>query len=190
MTISKRLRFEVLRRDNFTCRYCGLTAPDVHLRVDHVTPAVLGGPDDPTNLVTACEPCNSGKSSTTMDAPLVAEVEQKALLWARALEVAVQNRETELGNMRDLLDAFEGAWQERWDPAAPIGVGWQETVKRFVAYGLTYADLEDSVDIAYQAHLRQVDRWRYFCGICWNKAKGLRESAQALIDAGAVHHGA
>lgn len=64
MAVSKRLRYEVLRRDNHTCRYCGATAPDVPLRVDHVTPVALGGTDTPDNLVTACEPCNSGKSST------------------------------------------------------------------------------------------------------------------------------
>ncbi len=64
MAVSKRLRYEILRRDNHTCRYCGAAAPDVPLRVDHVTPVALGGSDKPENLVTSCEPCNSGKSST------------------------------------------------------------------------------------------------------------------------------
>lgn len=64
MAVSKRLRYEILRRDNHTCRYCGASAPDVPLRVDHVTPVALGGSDKPENLVTSCEPCNSGKSST------------------------------------------------------------------------------------------------------------------------------
>lgn len=58
MTVSKRIRFEVLRRDNYTCRYCGGSAPDVKLTVDHVMPVALG---DPTNLVTACKDCNAGK---------------------------------------------------------------------------------------------------------------------------------
>lgn len=64
MAVSKRLRYEILRRDNHTCRYCGASAPDVPLRVDHVTPVALGGTDEPSNLVTSCEPCNSGKTST------------------------------------------------------------------------------------------------------------------------------
>ncbi|MEJ7724319.1 MAG: hypothetical protein WKF64_08445 [Ilumatobacteraceae bacterium] len=34
--ISRRLRFEILRRDGHTCRYCGARAPDVPLTVDHV----------------------------------------------------------------------------------------------------------------------------------------------------------
>lgn len=37
MAVSKRLRYEILRRGNHTCRYCGASAPDVPLRVDHVT---------------------------------------------------------------------------------------------------------------------------------------------------------
>jgi hypothetical protein len=72
MAVSKRLRYEILRRDSYTCRYCGASAPDVPLRVDHVTPVALGGADHPSNLVTSCEDCNSGKSSTI--AGLVADV--------------------------------------------------------------------------------------------------------------------
>jgi hypothetical protein len=55
------LRFKVLSRDNYTCRYCGAKAPDVKLHVDHVIPKALGGRDRLDNLVTACEACNLGK---------------------------------------------------------------------------------------------------------------------------------
>lgn len=56
-----RLRFDVLARDRYTCRYCGRKAPDVELVVDHIVPVVKGGTNEPANLVTACEDCNSGK---------------------------------------------------------------------------------------------------------------------------------
>ena len=62
MTVSKALRFEVLRRDQFTCRYCGRTASEAKLHVDHVHPQTLGGKDTLDNLVTACEDCNIGKA--------------------------------------------------------------------------------------------------------------------------------
>lgn len=55
------LRFTVLRRDNYTCRYCGAKAPDVQLEVDHVVPASDGGSSTVDNLVTACLACNRGK---------------------------------------------------------------------------------------------------------------------------------
>lgn len=47
MSVTKRLRFEVLRRDGYKCRYCGLEASATELQVDHVTPVALGGSDQP-----------------------------------------------------------------------------------------------------------------------------------------------
>lgn len=59
--ISKKLRFEVFKRDHFTCQYCGRMAPDVVLEVDHVHPVADGGTNDIMNLITSCHDCNSGK---------------------------------------------------------------------------------------------------------------------------------
>jgi len=57
------LRYEILERDKFTCRYCGQYAPNVRLEVDHVVAFADGGTDDPENLVTSCYACNRGKSA-------------------------------------------------------------------------------------------------------------------------------
>jgi hypothetical protein len=62
--ISKKLRFDVLNRDGFKCRYCGQSAPDVVLHADHVIPVAKGGTNSPDNLVSACSSCNGGKSDT------------------------------------------------------------------------------------------------------------------------------
>lgn len=62
MSVSRRRRWLVLERDGFTCRYCGRSAPNVELEVDHVHPVAAGGSDDPDNLVTACYDCNRGKT--------------------------------------------------------------------------------------------------------------------------------
>lgn len=59
--LSKKQRFEVLKRDRFTCQYCGRQAPDVVLNVDHIKPVSKGGTNDITNLVTSCFDCNQGK---------------------------------------------------------------------------------------------------------------------------------
>jgi hypothetical protein len=61
LPISKKTRFEVLKRDNFTCRYCGAKAPDVVLEIDHVKPVAGGGCGCLSNLRTACIDCNRGK---------------------------------------------------------------------------------------------------------------------------------
>ncbi len=60
-TISKKLRFQVLRRDSFRCTYCGRGAPEVVLHVDHVVARSLGGETAIGNLWTACADCNLGK---------------------------------------------------------------------------------------------------------------------------------
>ena len=52
MAIGKKTRFEVFKRDKFTCQYCGQSAPDVLLEVDHIKPRSKGGPDDIVNYDT------------------------------------------------------------------------------------------------------------------------------------------
>ena len=49
------IRREVMERDGGVCRYCGAAATDC----DHVYPWSNGGTNHPTNLVAACERCNS-----------------------------------------------------------------------------------------------------------------------------------
>lgn len=61
--IGQKLRFEVFKRDSFTCQYCGRKAPDVILHVDHINPVSKGGGSDILNLVTACAGCNGGKGA-------------------------------------------------------------------------------------------------------------------------------
>lgn len=61
--ISKKVRFEVFKRDSFTCQYCGKSAPDTVLEVDHIIPVSKGGDNDISNLITSCFECNRGKSN-------------------------------------------------------------------------------------------------------------------------------
>ena len=53
----KRIRLQVLRRDAYTCAYCG----DAANEVDHVIAKVRGGEDVLDNLVAACRACNLRK---------------------------------------------------------------------------------------------------------------------------------
>lgn len=62
-SLSKKIRFEVFKRDSFTCQYCGQSAPDVALEVDHIDPVSAGGSNDILNLITSCKKCNAGKSN-------------------------------------------------------------------------------------------------------------------------------
>lgn len=72
--IGPKLRFEILRRDEFRCRYCGCSGDDVKLHIDHVIPVKAGGPTDRRNLITACSDCNLGKAASILGEDLVAEI--------------------------------------------------------------------------------------------------------------------
>lgn len=61
--LSSRIRFEVFKRDSFTCQYCGQQAPDIVLHVDHIKPVSKGGTNSTLNLITSCRDCNGGKSN-------------------------------------------------------------------------------------------------------------------------------
>jgi hypothetical protein len=77
--VSKRIRYEVLRRDHYTCRFCGAPAPWVLLEIDHVVPRSEGGSDAPGNLQVLCEDCNAGKSATMPERWLVTETKRVSL---------------------------------------------------------------------------------------------------------------
>lgn len=64
--INERLRFKVLKRDNFKCVFCGkspATDANVILHVDHIIPWSKGGETVIENLQTLCSKCNLGKSN-------------------------------------------------------------------------------------------------------------------------------
>ena len=67
-----RLRFEVFKRDNFICKYCGRNVKDkIKLVVDHIIPKSKGGKDILDNLITSCEDCNLGKGDVLLSRRLV-----------------------------------------------------------------------------------------------------------------------
>lgn len=63
-----KIRFEVFKRDDFRCRYCGRSPSDgAVLEVDHVVPRKLGGENLVDNYVTSCKECNVGKGDCLID---------------------------------------------------------------------------------------------------------------------------
>ena len=73
MPVSTRTRFEVFKRDDFTCQYCGRKSPEVVLEVDHIIPRSDGGSDDNINLTTSCWDCNRGKSDVPLNEVMTGE---------------------------------------------------------------------------------------------------------------------
>lgn len=64
--INLRMRFLVMKRDNFKCCMCGrspATTPGLELHIDHIVPWSKGGETVIDNLHTLCSDCNLGKSN-------------------------------------------------------------------------------------------------------------------------------
>lgn len=191
MAISKRLRFEIFRRDNHTCRYCGNKAPDVKLTVDHVMPEALGGDDEPTNLVTACEDCNSGKTSIAPDSPLVDDIDKAASVWNAALAKAQEEASEKFDQREPLIGAFLWEWDEKLPQFARLPDDYEQTVVDFYAKGLSLDAIDEAIAItaSKRGTISQAQMWSYFCGICWNKIRELEKRAREIIENGELDNG-
>lgn len=152
--ISKKLRFEVFKRDSFTCQYCGKSAPDVILNVDHIKPVKLKGTNDILNLITSCFDCNSGKKATELSDQSVLKKQLSQLdelnEKRNQLELMVKWRDG-LKNIDD--EYLLVAVKEIEDKIAPHALtdSFKKDLKLAIKkYGIN--KLLDAVDIAYEKY--------------------------------------
>lgn len=60
-------RLAIYLRDGLACVWCGATLEDgAVLTLDHCQPHSNGGGNEPTNLVTCCRKCNSGRGTRSL----------------------------------------------------------------------------------------------------------------------------
>lgn len=154
--IKKSLRFEVFKRDRFTCQYCGAMAPDVILNVDHIEPVAKGGQNDILNLITSCEACNSGKSDRRLDdhsevTKQRAQLEELSLRREQ-LEQMLQWRD----GLKDIQESASERAFEAWDEAvSPMGLndyGRSEMRKLVKKFGLSV--VLDAIEKATEKYLK------------------------------------
>jgi hypothetical protein len=114
--ISKKLRFEVFKRDAFTCQYCGKSAPSVVLEIDHINPVKSSGDNDIMNLITSCFDCNRGKGARKLSDKEVLNKQMEEL--KRLNETREQMKEMlrwkqELVNLADeQINVIEGVLED------------------------------------------------------------------------------
>lgn len=182
---TKRARYEIMRRDNFTCRYCGAKAPDVKLEIDHVMPVALGGDTTPGNAVTACADCNSGKSATPAGAPIVEDVREHDLKFRKAVRDNLLRFIEEEALDEEKVDAWAAKFVDYWcdnltvmdkTPARML-----ENFERWYSLGVPdelifYAMKQTRARSHGQSW--SVDRkWKYTCGIIWKRIEKAGEEA-------------
>lgn len=156
--VSQKVRFEVFKRDKFTCQYCGSKAPDVVLRCDHVRPVADGGGgkagNDMLNLITSCFPCNSGKGAVPLG-------DSSALNKQRDVLEGLEERRQQIDMMlawRDELASDQLSLVERVDTClqARGGFGLNETGKASVGRWLkkyTFEEVIAALDTAFDVYL-------------------------------------
>lgn len=172
--LSKRVRFDVFKRDLFTCQYCGATPPKAVLEVDHIEAVANGGSDDEDNLITACFDCNRGKAANALTVAPEG-------LGAKAERIA--EAEAQLAAYRDLMRQVEE--RKDADAWAVIEAMTGESETTHARYGTVRSFLEklpfERVLEAAQitrvnfARYGRARKLRYFCGICWRM---IREAEQ------------
>lgn len=152
--LSKKLRFEVFKRDKFTCQYCGEKAPDVILQCDHIQPVAEGGKTEIMNLITACQSCNSGKGARLLSDDSIVE-RQRAQI--EELEERRQQSEMML-EWRDGLSSLEEEKvchiADRIEAKSNFGVNenGKQTIRRWMAK-LSISEILDAVDASFGQYL-------------------------------------
>ncbi len=156
--ISKKVRFEVFKRDSFTCQYCGSSAPDVVLRLDHINPVAGGGDNDIMNLITSCEPCNQGKGARELsDSSVIAK--QKAQLDSlnerrEQLEMMLSWREglSDIDGLK--VEAFDGEFEKA--TGCTLSDHGKGKLKRWLKHN-TLESLLDALDSALASYYKGGD---------------------------------
>ena len=153
--LSKTTRFEVFKRDRFTCQYCGAKAPDVVLHVDHIRPVADEGGNDILNLVTACADCNGGKGARKLDDRSAVEkqrVQIEELQERREqLEMMLAWRDDAERQKVDVVDQLSERFDERGG-FIPNESG-RATIRKWLR---TYspAELLEAMDGAFDAYMK------------------------------------
>jgi len=171
--ISKKLRFDVFKRDGFVCAYCGATPPNVVLQVDHIHPVAEGGTNSIDNLITSCQPCNIGKGANVLT-NIPTSLKEKASFVAEQ-EAQIKGYQSILREKKIRIE------DEAYQIAQVIRDGWTPNSKDFISIKnfvekLGYFEVEEAAEIASSKFSYNLSRaFRYLCGICINNSKEMQK---------------
>lgn len=170
--LSKKLRFDVFKRDQFKCAYCGAVPSEtVVLEVDHIKPVIEGGTNEIDNLVAACFDCNRGKGAGSLTsipqsleekAAQTHEREMQLRAFYEILEAKKSRKDEELWSIADI-------YMQRYCDDSILRVRLA-TIRSFLER-LDYFEVLEAMEIATDKMYSKGPAFRYFCGICWRKVR-------------------
>lgn len=178
INLSKKTRFEVFKRDKFTCQYCGRMAPDVILEVDHMKPVADGGDNNIINLITSCRDCNRGKGKNLLSNDNFVKKQQ-----AQLLDLADKREQTEMIiEWRKELQGLIEIQVEAIDDyifrmtGCNLNEYGKKDIKSYIRR-FSFIEVYDAIEIAFDLYY-DMYRERSFSnaiskigGICYNKRK-------------------
>lgn len=180
--LSKKTRFEVFKRDRFTCQYCGRMSPDVILEVDHIKPVSEGGTNKMINLITSCRDCNRGKGKRKLSDDAELKKQQKELV-----DLADKREQAEMmikwrDEMLDLtekqafsIDRYIRTVSE-WG-CSEVGIGNLIKLIKSFSYNEVYEATEIAFDHYYDGSERSWNKaFSKLGGICYNRRKKKEEA--------------
>jgi len=183
--ISKKIRFEVFKRDSFICQYCGHSAPEIILEIDHIKPVCRGGTNDITNLITSCKDCNRGKSGNELSDNTVITKQKKQLdlLNERRKQLTMlMEWHTELDNIEETqITYLQDIWEREtdnfsWNESGLNNIkkllrkyGFEEVLKAIKTAAVQYLKRNEDGDITIESVEYAFNK---IAGICRVNASG------------------
>lgn len=165
-SLTKKTRFEVFKRDKFICQYCGRSAPEVVIEVDHIIPVASGGENDEMNLLTACKECNAGKKHRELTDDSVISKQKKQLddLQERREQIIMMTawREGLLKENTEIVKSIERIINDYLDNydhhVNPKGI---ETIKIW-SNSFNYGTICDAIEMAFNKFPYKTNDWEFW----------------------------
>lgn len=170
--ISKKIRFEVFKRDKFTCQYCGQKSPDVVLHVDHINPVAGGGDNDLMNLITSCFECNIGKKDRLLsdESVLGKQRKQMELLQEKReqIEMMYEWKKTLASFDDEQVNKVEDYINNKIEPYT-ISKAYKNTIKKlFKSFSIN--QILEAVDLSFDKYIH------------YESSKITQESVEVFLD--------
>lgn len=184
MAISKKIRFEVFKRDGFVCQYCGKHPPEAIMEVDHIKPKARNGKDSINNLITSCFDCNRGKGKIELkqipntlheNYDILKEKEHQYLQYMKLVS-KIEKRI--LNEIEQVANIFESHFE-----TVTLTDNFKNTTLKMFIKKLNIIEVMEGMKLAC-GHFPYLNKFpgyidskycndvvKYFCGICWNKIK-------------------
>lgn len=170
--IGNKLRFDIFKRDLFTCQYCGKTPPNIVLEIDHIMPVSKGGTNNINNLLTSCFNCNRGKNKHELNqVPPTLEnnilvLKEKKKQYSEYLKLTKFMQDAKEEQLRIIDNIYE-----QYFPEYELSGRFRDSSVTMFIEKLSLYVVSEAMRNACSRVYNNNMAIKYFCGICWAKIR-------------------